>query len=157
PEGALRDGLVQITVGGGHHAHVGLQHAAAADALELALLQYAQELGLRGERHLTYLVEEENAARGLLDVPRLGLHRSREGAALEPKERRLEEVLGESRAVERHEGTVAPRRRAMEETREHLLAGPGLPEEEHSSVRGCDLRRLLEHLPKARCVADDAA
>ncbi len=41
----------------------------AADALELAFLQDAQQLGLDGRRHLADLVEEERAAVGELEAP----------------------------------------------------------------------------------------
>ena len=42
---------------------------AAADALELALLQHAQQLRLRLERQLADLVEEQRAAVGELEAP----------------------------------------------------------------------------------------
>ena len=44
-------------------AHVHGDGLAAADALDLALLQHAQQLGLHGQRHVAHLVEEERAAR----------------------------------------------------------------------------------------------
>ena len=43
--------------------------AVVADALELALLEHAQQLGLQLERDLADLVEEERAAVGELEAP----------------------------------------------------------------------------------------
>ena len=63
---------VQVAVGGGNHADVGVEHARAAEAHELALLEHAQQLGLHRRRHLADLVEEEHAAVGLLDASGLG-------------------------------------------------------------------------------------
>ncbi len=44
---ALVDGLDQVAVGGGDHPHVDLDRARPAHALELAILQHAQELDLQ--------------------------------------------------------------------------------------------------------------
>jgi hypothetical protein len=46
-------------VGGGDHPRARLQLALAADALERAVLQQAQQLGLRRRRQLPDLVEEQ--------------------------------------------------------------------------------------------------
>ena len=50
-----------------------LRGAHLADAAHLALLEHAQELRLQIERQLADLVEEEGAAVGLFDRPRLAL------------------------------------------------------------------------------------
>ncbi len=57
----------QVDVGGGDQAEVGAHEARAAEAAELALLQDAQQLGLRVERQVADLVEEERAAVGQLE------------------------------------------------------------------------------------------
>ena len=87
-----------------------LRDALAADRAHLAVLQDAQQLGLHRERHLADLVEEERPAVG--DVEEAGARRRRagEGAAHVPEERRLEERLGDARAVLADEGP--PRRAA---------------------------------------------
>ena len=77
--------------------------ARAADALELALLEDAQELGLHQRAHLADLVEEQGAARGLLEAADLGRRRAGEGSLLVTEELRFEELLGQRRAVDRHE------------------------------------------------------
>jgi hypothetical protein len=61
--------LGEVAVGGRDDAHVDLHGLVAADALELALLQHAQQLHLDGRGDLADLVEEERAAVGLLEAP----------------------------------------------------------------------------------------
>ncbi len=105
-EAAVEDGGPQVTIGGGHDAHVRGQDAGAAEALELLLLQDAQELRLRGQAHFPDLVEEQHAARGALDLAGLRRARSRECALLVTEQLRLQQLIGQGRAVQRDEGTV---------------------------------------------------
>ena len=74
----LLDGLTQVAIAGRDHAHVRFLGARAPEALEFALLHEPQKLGLRREAHLTDFVEKEHAPGGQLDLPRLGLLRTRE-------------------------------------------------------------------------------
>ena len=67
PERAHQHLLAQVAVGGGDHAHVHADGLLAAHAPELALLQHAQQLGLRAQRHLADLVQEDAAAVGQLE------------------------------------------------------------------------------------------
>ena len=66
------DERLQVAVGGGDDPHVGLDRAIAAHALELALLQDAEQLDLHGGREVADLVEEERAAVGLFDAADAG-------------------------------------------------------------------------------------
>src|SRR6185436_3734589 len=61
-KGAGLGRLDQIAVGGGHDAYVDLQGFVSADALDLAFLQDAQQLGLHRKRHVAHFVEEDRAA-----------------------------------------------------------------------------------------------
>ena len=51
----------QIAVGGGQDAHVDLQRAVSAHALDLAFLQGTQKLWLHGQRQLADLVEKQGS------------------------------------------------------------------------------------------------
>jgi hypothetical protein len=70
----------------------------SAHALELPLLQRAQELHPRRERDLSDLVEEEGPAVGELESPFPAADRAREGPALS-RTAGLEERLAERRAA----------------------------------------------------------
>ena len=135
-----------------------LQQPGAAEALELALLQDAQELGLRCQAHLADLVEEQHAAGGQLDLPGLGLLCAREGAALVAEELGLEQLLGERRAVQRDERAAFARGGLVDEARDDFLARAGLAADHDGRVGGGHLRRLLEHaLPISRWPDDEHA
>ena len=58
----LGDERLQVLVGGAHDAHVDRNFLAPADALDDAVLQEAQQLGLQRQRHVADLVEEQRAA-----------------------------------------------------------------------------------------------
>jgi hypothetical protein len=121
-----------------------------AEALELALLEHAQKLRLRRRCHLGDFVQEQHAAAGQFDLPRLGLLRPGEGAPLMSEQLGLEQLLGQRGAVERNEWPALPRRRAMDEARDHFLPGARLAVDEYGRVGTGDLGRLLEHVPPLR-------
>jgi hypothetical protein len=100
----------EVAVGGRDDAHVHRQRRRAADALDLALLEGAQELRLEARVHLAHLVQEEGAARGLLEAPDTAAVGAREGPLLVPEELALEERLGDGGAVHLDERPACPLR-----------------------------------------------
>ncbi len=66
---ARRDRPLEILVGGRDQADVGADRLGAAEPLELALLEHAQQLDLGGEVQVANLVEEQRAAVGELEPP----------------------------------------------------------------------------------------
>ena len=99
-EAALADLACQIAVRRGDHAHVDADGLVAADALELALLQHAQQLRLRRGRDLADLVEEQRAAVGLLEAAVAARGRAGERALLVAEQLALEHAFGERAAVD---------------------------------------------------------
>ena len=67
-EGLLGDGLLQVAVGGGNHSDIRTNGSSTADALELPLLQHAQQHDLGLRRQFAHLVEEERPAFGQLEA-----------------------------------------------------------------------------------------
>ena len=61
-EPALAHFLLQIAIGAGDEAHVDADGLVAADALEFAFLQHAQELDLKAQRNFRDFVEQQRAA-----------------------------------------------------------------------------------------------
>ena len=55
---AFAGALGEIAVGGGDDAHIHLHRPLATDGIDLAFLQRAQQLHLRGQRQFADLVEE---------------------------------------------------------------------------------------------------
>ena len=61
PELPLHHRLLQIPVGGGQDAHIDLEGGVVTDALQIAVLQHPQQLGLQRQRELADLVEKQGA------------------------------------------------------------------------------------------------
>jgi hypothetical protein len=129
-------------VGGGDDADIDLADGGLADALDLAAVEDAQELGLEVEGELADLVEEEGAAVGLLEAAGAVGHGAGEGAFFVAEDGGLGELAGEGAAVEDDEGALGARGLVVEGAGDQLLAGAGLAADEHAHVGGGD---ALEH------------
>src|SRR6266446_3241513 len=79
---ALANRLAQVAMGGGDDPHIGFDRQPAADDGELALLQYTQQPGLRLQRHVADLVQEQRAASGLFEAADAPRDRAGKGALL---------------------------------------------------------------------------
>ena len=106
-ERLLADGLEQVAVGGGDDADVDLDRRRAADPLELALLEDAEQLGLGLRGQLADLVEEERAAVGQLEPAAAPGDRAGEGALLVAEQLALDEPRGQGGAVDLDQRLVA--------------------------------------------------
>ncbi len=148
-EAALAHELVERAVGGRDQPEVDVDRLAAAQPLEAALFEDAQDLGLRHQRQVADLVEEEGAAVGQLEPARLALVRAGEGALLVAEDLRFEQRVGQRGAVHRLELLGAAPRQLVDHPRHHFLAGAGRPEDEHRDVRlggGADPLEDGQHL-----------
>ena len=94
-EHPVLDALLQVLVGGGDHAHVGLDGVVPAHAVEMAVAQHPQQPGLQVERHVADFVEEQRAALGLLEAATAHGLRAGEGAALMAEQFTLQQVFGD--------------------------------------------------------------
>jgi hypothetical protein len=145
-----RHGLAQVLAGRGDEPHVHLDGARAAQSLEAALLDDAQELRLERGLQVVHLVEVEGAAVGQLDLARLGLAGVGEGALLVPEQLRLQQVLGDRGAMDLQERPVAPRPAVVDEVREQVLAGTALALDQHGAGDGGQAGGDLQHLLHGR-------
>src|SRR5581483_3524817 len=115
--------------GGSDQADVEFVGAGAADALEFALLQDAQQFGLKGRRELADLVQEDRAAFGELEFAFLLRDGARERALFMSEQLAFEERFGERRAVDRDEGLGCARALALQGARHQFLSRPALAED----------------------------
>src|SRR5580693_1804407 len=83
--------------------------------------------------------------------------RSRECATLEPEQLRLEQRLGQRRAIDRDERAAAARRGAMDEPRHDLLPHTRLALQTRGRLRRRDLDRPPQRITPRRRLADWAA
>ena len=121
----------------------------AAEPLEAALLEHAQQLGLRDQRHVADLVEEQRAVVGQLEASRLAIVRAGERAFLVAEDFRLEQRVGQRRAVDRLELGDAAAAQLVDHPRDDFLARAGRSEDQHRDVRlggGADPLEDDQHL-----------
>src|SRR5262249_26013608 len=103
-EPSLLDRGQEAAVRSGNQPHVDLKRLLAADAVDLAFLDRAQQLDLGGKGQFPDLVEKQRAARRLDELADVPLGRAREGAALVPEQRRFDQIVGNGAAIDRDEG-----------------------------------------------------
>ena len=130
----LANRLLQVPVGGRHDARVRPQRLAAAHALELALLQDAQQGDLDRRRQLPDLVEEDRAPGGQLEAAPPPFEGAREGPLLVAEQLRGDEPFRERGAVDLHHRALGPRRSGVDRARDELLPGPRLAGDQHGRV-----------------------
>ena len=133
-ETAFLDAPLQVLVGGGNHAHMGLDGRMATHAVELAVRQHTQQACLQVKRHVADFVEEQRAALGLLKPPAPLRLRAGEGATLMAEEFGLEQVLGNGCGVDGHEGAVRAGRVFVQRPGHQFFARAGFTGDQH-----CDL------------------
>src|SRR4029453_1575892 len=95
--------LLEIDVRGDNEPEVRANRLGPPDALDLAFLNRAQQLGLQVEPEIADFVEEERAARGELELSELLLQGAGERPALVPEKRALDELVRNRREVHRDE------------------------------------------------------
>ena len=149
--------VAQVDVGRRDDADVHLDRFDAAEPHELPLLDHAQELGLRLERDVADLVEEDRALVGQLEEPLFRVDRPGERPFHVAEEVRLEEVGRQVARVHRDERPIGPRGILVERPRDELLAGAALAVDQNRRPAGRRLDDQVEHLAHARAAADDLA
>ena len=103
----LGNHFCQVAIGGGDEAHVDGDGAIAAEALDLALLQGAQQFGLQVERELADFIEKERALVSELDAADFAGDGAGECALLVTEQLALKQAGGNGGAVELDEGVLA--------------------------------------------------
>src|SRR5262249_52265079 len=128
----------------------------SAEALDLALLEDAEELRLELQRQLADLVEEQRPGLGLLEAAGAARGRAGEGALLGAEQLALQERGGDRGAIHGGEAAFAPRSE-MERARHALLAGPGLALDQHHRVAGAGAGNQLAYLVHRGALADQVS
>src|SRR5262245_12189734 len=94
---------------GGDNADIDLDALRAAEALDLTLLEHAQQLDLDVGRQIADFVEEDRGAIGQLEAPDLPRQRAGEGALLATEQLALDQRRRDGRAVDADHLPAAPR------------------------------------------------
>ena len=109
------------------------------------LLQHAEDLGLGREGHVAYLVEEEGAAVGLLELALMLFLGPGEGALLVTEELALYKLAGDGRAVDLNKGHRSPVALFVQPSGHQFLTGSIGTCDEHPGVgRGHPVYHVLD-------------
>ncbi len=145
----------QIAIGGGDQPHIDFHRFAGADRLDLAFLDGAQELDLRGRRQLADLIEEQRAAGGLRELSDMAVGGAGEGAFLVTEQNGFHEIVGDGAAIDGDERLGAPLAAAVYRARDHFLADAGLAFDQHRNGRTRGFFRGPQHRLHAGTAGDD--
>ena len=149
--------LLEVAVRRGDDAHIDMHRLLAAYAVELLLLEHAQQLDLHVLVHLRDLIEEDRAVVRELELAELALHSPRERPLLVAEELGLQEGGRDRTAVHADEGAAATGARVVDALRDDLLARAALPADQHRRGARRRLRGEREHVDDLAALADVAA
>jgi hypothetical protein len=127
-----------------------------ANALELPLLQDAEQLRLQRHAHRAHFIEEERAAVRLLDAPLARADSSRECSPHVSEELCFEQRLGDRTAVDRDEPLRAPGAVVVDRARHHLLPCAGFTRHEDRAGGRGDRFEQLEEVAHCAAAPDDS-
>ena len=123
--------LTQVAVGGRQHPHINPQAAIVADALNIAILQHPQQLGLERQRKLANFIEEQRPVVRHFKFTAAVADRPGKRPFDVAKQLALRHALRQGRAVEIDQRIGRPRRPLMHRFRHQLFAGAGLAANQH--------------------------
>src|SRR2546425_2857148 len=158
-EGAFTDGALEINSRCRDEGDVNRLSARAAEPAHRAVLENAEELALQRDRQQADFIEEERAAMSGLEQARLRLACVGESATLVAKQLRLEQGLGDGRAVDVDERPVAAGSSLMDCTGKETLTCAGLAEDHDgreapsAGLTGEDLSYLRAYRPDSVALA----
>ena len=128
---------------------------AVAQALDLAVLEHAQQRDLGFCGQIADFVEEDRAAVGRFESSETSLQRARERALLVAEELRRDERGRDGRAVHANERASGPMRLLVDGSRDQLLAAAGFAQDQDRGIGGGDLVDQREHASQGRRRPDD--
>ena len=142
--------FTQVAVRRRQHANVHSVTAVIPHALDIAVLQYAQKFGLERQRELTYFIQKQRAVIGHFELAAAVA----DGAGKRPfdvaKQFAFRHAFRQRGAVEVHQRIDRARRRFVNRLRYQLLAGAGLPEDQHVQIGRSNNLNLFFELRHAR-------
>ena len=142
-------------MGGDDDADVDLDWFFAADTLDFAFFEDAEEFGLHGEGHVANFVEEECASLGLLEFAGVAGGGAGERAFLVAEEFGLDELGGDSGAIQSDESVFVARRFFVDGAGYEFFAGARFAKDADAGLAGGDAVDLGEEPGHGRAGADE--
>src|SRR6266404_3405500 len=121
PEAALLDFLFQVAVAGSQNTGIGADDSVGPNALELAVLRHAEQLGLKLRGHLSNLIQKNRPAPGLFKAANPLRGGTRESAPLVSEKLSLKQRFRERCTVYFHQRPGETRTPRVQHIRQHLL------------------------------------
>jgi len=115
----------QVTVRSGDHAHIHLAHGRRANTLDFLVLQRAQQLGLRGKRHVPDFIQQQRAAVRVFKQADLVCHRAGKGSLHVAEQLAFKDGFHHRRAVADRKILGGRRAAAVQRPGYQFLAGAG--------------------------------
>jgi hypothetical protein len=156
-EGAFAHGVGEVAVRRRDDADIDRHRPCAADAIDDALLDRAQQFGLQPHIHFGDFIEQQRAAGGLLELSDSARNRAGERALLVAEQFGFQQMLGDRRAIDRYERLLGAVGAGVDIARQHFLAGAGFAGDHHRSVGARDLLRQFYHLGHRLVAVDQVA
>ena len=128
----------------------------AADAVNFAFLNGAQQFGLQAQIHFADFVQQQGAAVGILELAHAPRHGAGEGALLVAEQFALQQIRRNGAAVDRDEGLAGARATVMHGARHQFLASPRFPLQEHRRHAARHLLDQRAHLLHGHRLAGQA-
>src|SRR3981081_3079790 len=130
PKTADRDGGLEFLVGGSNDTNINFDLTVAAQAVKRLTVEHAQKLDLGLYLQFSDFIEEERALVGQLEQTRLGRVGTAECAFFVAEQLALDQIFGQSGAVNVHPGTATPVRRFVDRAGNEFFAGSSLSRNE---------------------------
>jgi putative methionine-R-sulfoxide reductase with GAF domain len=146
---------MQVAVGGANDANVDFDRVCVADALELALLEHAQQLHLHRRAHCAHFIEKQSALVRLLEPALTRADRARKRPTHMAEELGLEKRFGDRSAIERDETLRPARAVVMNRPRDHFLTSTGFAGHENGAAGRRHRFEQLKQLAHRRAAADE--
>ena len=143
-EAPFGHGLPQVLMGGGQQPYIHPPGLLAAQGIDLALLDGAQQLGLEVQGQVADLVQEQRAAIRQLEATLSRCHGPAEGTLYVAEELGLDEGGGQGAAVHLDEGLLPAGREVVQGLGHLLLARAGLAGDEHGGGGAGHLAYLIQ-------------
>src|SRR6266852_1677594 len=146
----------ELTVGCRDDSNVHLAGFRRADAKHLAVLEDAEQLGLKIGAGLSDLIEKQGAARGPLEASRALLDGAGERSLLMTEQLAFDHAVGERLAIDREERTLGAVAPVVEHPGDQFLAGPGLAFDKDRGASGGHAPNHRNELAALRTPGDEA-
>jgi hypothetical protein len=142
-------------VGRRNNANIDSRCPRAADCLKLALLQDAEQFGLKFQWHVSNFIEEQGATIRQREPADMRIDSARKGSAFVSEELAFEEAGRHRRTVHLHQISVSTGAELVNRSRDDFFSSASLSGYQNICTRACDGFHLVENGAQAAAASYD--